>query len=141
VSLQHAADAVRTTIQLGSSQGFTQAKIELSPGSLGTIRIQLHRTDDGVTAHVVADNATTAETLSQNSDDLRRSLQQAGVNLLSLDIETRGEGAQTQDRTEDSSPRATSAASQVDAIGETESGPAGTSTLALPGGALVNVLA
>jgi flagellar hook-length control protein FliK len=46
----------------------------MSPRSLGTIRIQLHRTDNGVIAHVVTDSATTADALSQGSDDLRRSL-------------------------------------------------------------------
>ncbi len=123
MSLQHAVDAVRTTIQLGTTQGFTQAKIELSPASLGTIQIQLHHTDDGVTAHVVTDNPATADTLSQGGDDLRRSLQQAGVNLLSLDIETRGDsGAQTQDRTQDSAARAASGSGgEVDAIGEPDS--------------------
>src|SRR5581483_6267994 len=106
VSLEHAVDAVRTTIELGARQGATQARIELSPGSLGTIRIQLHRTDEGVTAHVVTDSATTADTLSQSGDDLRRSLQSAGVNLISLNIEARGEsGAPAQERSQDSESR------------------------------------
>ncbi|HJS96008.1 MAG TPA: flagellar hook-length control protein FliK, partial [Solirubrobacteraceae bacterium] len=144
VSLQHAVDAVRTTIELGARQGATQARIELSPASLGTIRIQLHRTDDGVTAHVVTDSAATANTLSQNGGDLRRSLQSAGVNLLSLNIEARGEGnAPTQDRAHDSSPRsrAGARATQIDAIGETDLSHAQTTSAALPEGTLVNVLA
>ncbi len=135
---------MRTTIELGTRQGFSQAKIELSPGSLGTIRIQLHRTDDGVTAHVVTDSAATADTLSQGGDDLRRSLQAAGVNLLSLDIEARGDAnTQTQDRAQDSSPRSQSGggSGQIDAIGATDAGQAESTTVVLPGGALVNVLA
>jgi flagellar hook-length control protein FliK len=137
---------VRTTIELGTRQGATHARIELSPASLGTIRIQLHRTDAGVTAHVLTDSAATADTLSQGGDDLRRSLQSAGVNLISLNIEARGDGnAPTQDRSQDSSPRSQAGArsTQTDAIGETEPGqaePAATAT-ALPDGALVNVLA
>ena len=136
---------MRTTIELGTRQGYTQARIELSPASLGTIRIQLHRTDDGVTAHVVTDSAATADTLSQNSDDLRRSLQSAGVNLLSLDIEARGRR-----RRPDPGPapgpaprRARSGAdsNSIDASGETDSSHAEPTTVVLPGGTLVNVLA
>jgi flagellar hook-length control protein FliK len=144
VSLQHAVDAVHTTIELGARQGATQAQIELSPASLGTIRIQLHRTDDGVTAHVLTDSAATADTLSQGGDDLRRSLQSAGVNLISLNIEARGDGnAPTQDRSQDSSSRSQSGArsGQIDAIGDTDSTHAEPTTLVLPEGALVNVLA
>jgi flagellar hook-length control protein FliK len=146
VSLQHAVDAVHPTIELGARQGATEARIELSPASLGTIRIQLHRTDEGVTAHVLTDSAATADTLSQGGDDLRRSLQSAGVNLISLEIEARGDSsAQTQDGSQDSAPRSGSgsAASSggIDAIGETDSGQAGSTSVGLPGGALVNVLA
>ena len=141
MSLQHAVETVRSTIELGARQGFSQARIELSPPSLGTIRIQLHKTDDGVTAHVVTDNAATADTLSQGGDDLRRSLESAGVTLVRLNIEARGDGAQTQDRGEDSAPRSAQGINQIDAAGDGDSDQAQTTTLVLPGGALVNVLA
>jgi flagellar hook-length control protein FliK len=142
VSLQHTVDAVRSTIELGARQGATQARIELSPGSLGTIRIQLHRTDDGVTAHVVTDSAATADTLSQGSDDLRRSLQSAGVNLLSLDIEARADSnPQAEARAEDSAPRSTSGSGQIDAVGEVDSAESEPTRTALSRQGLVNVLA
>jgi flagellar hook-length control protein FliK len=144
VSLQHAVDAVRTTIELGARQGATQARIELSPASLGTIRIELHRTDKGVTAHVVTDSAATADTLSKGGDDLRRSLQSAGVNLISLNIEARGDGnAPAQDRSEDPSPRSQAGArsTDIDAIGDIDSGQGQATGMVLPEGNLVNVLA
>ena len=132
---------MRSTIELGTRQGFSQARIELSPPSLGTIRIQLHKTADGVTAHVVTDSAATADTLSQGGDDLRRSLESAGVNLVRLNIEARGEGAQTQDRSQDSAPGSTHASNQIDAVGDGDPGQPELMTHVLPGGALVNVLA
>jgi flagellar hook-length control protein FliK len=142
VSLQHAVETVRSTIELGARQGFSQARIELSPASLGTIRIQLHRTADGVTAHVVTDSAATADTLSQNSDDLRRSLQSAGVNLLSLDIEARSDGGEeTQDPNENPAPRATAAVDPIDTADDSGSAQVEPTTAVLPGGARVNVLA
>ena len=100
--------------------------------------------DDGVTAHVVTDSAATADTLSQGGDDLRRSFESAGVNLISLNIEARGEGnAPTQDRSQDSSPRSQSGAraTETDAIGDTASSQTHTTSTVLPEGTLVNVLA
>ncbi|MBV8217191.1 MAG: flagellar hook-length control protein FliK, partial [Solirubrobacterales bacterium] len=147
VSLQRAVESVRATIELGARQGFSRARIELSPPSLGTIRIQLHRTDEGLTARVVTDNAATADTLSQGGDDLRRSLQQAGVNLLSLDIQARSDGgaqtqAQTQDRPGNGTPARIDALDSDQADAHSDSlGAAAPTTLVLPGGARVNVLA
>jgi flagellar hook-length control protein FliK len=114
----------------------------MSPPSLGTITIQLQHTEDGVTAKVLADHAATADTLSQGGDDLRRALQSAGVNLLSLDIGTRGDNsAQAQNQNPGQSSGSTyatnadtnEAAGDAGAIEPTASLPAGS--------ALVNVLA
>jgi hypothetical protein len=89
---------------------------------------------------VVTENATTADTLSQGGDDLRRSLQQAGVNLLSLNIEARGDGGA---QTHDAAPRHSAPAgrTQTDSAAESDLGQVETTTLVLPGGARVNVLA
>ncbi|MBV9831513.1 MAG: flagellar hook-length control protein FliK [Marmoricola sp.] len=132
---------MRTTIELGARQGFTQAKIELSPPSLGTIRIQLQHSDDGLTARVITDHAATADTLSQGGDDLRRSLQQAGINVISLDIETRGEGSQqSQDPTPGPAPGYASSSNQTDGADD-DGGQIEPTTVVLPGGTRVNVLA
>jgi flagellar hook-length control protein FliK len=142
VTLEHAIETVRQTVELGARQGgTTTARIELSPASLGTIRIQLQHTDDGVTAKVLTDHAATADTLSQGGDDLRRAFQSAGVNLLSLDIEARGDrGAQTNDPGQSSGSRHTSSGDDADIAGEIGAVEPTTSS-ALAGSALVNVLA
>jgi flagellar hook-length control protein FliK len=141
--MQEAVDSVRATIELGVRQGTSQARIELSPPSLGTIRIQLQRTDDGVTARVTTDHAATADTLSQGGDDLRRSLQQAGVTLVRLDIETRGD-AQSQNQTnnpaQDSAPSHQPSVEEADDIAG-DAGQIEPTALVLPGSARVNVLA
>ena len=127
---------------MGASQGATTAKLEMSPPSLGTITIQLQHTEDGVTAKVLADHAATADTLSQGGDDLRRALQSAGVNLLSLDIGTRGDtSAQAQNQNPGQSSGSTYTTSSDNA--DTASGDAAIEpTTSLPAGsALVNVLA
>ena len=105
---------------MGARQGATSAQIELSPASLGTIRIQLQHTEDGVTANVLTDHQAAADTLSQGGDDLRRAFQSAGVNLLSLNIEARGDNAgqaQTQDRGQSSGSGYTTSGDDIDADG------------------------
>jgi flagellar hook-length control protein FliK len=139
--MSDAIDAVRATVEMGARQGATTANIELSPPSLGTISIQLHHTDDGVTAKVLADHAATADTLSQGGDDLRRALQSAGVNLLSLDIGTRGDSAQTQTPDPGQSSGSTYTASGDDADIAGDTGAIEPATSLPAGSALVNVLA
>jgi flagellar hook-length control protein FliK len=142
VTLGDAIETVRATVEMGATRGATTAKIELSPPSLGTISIQLQHTDEGVTAKVLADHAATADTLSQGGDDLRRALQSAGVNLLSLDIGTRGDNsAQTQTQTPGQGPRSTDTTSGDDADTAGDAGATPPVTSLPSGSALVNVLA
>ena len=139
VGLSEAVETVKTTIELGARQGFSEAKIQLAPANLGQITIHLQKTSDGIIAKVVADHSAAAQTMQQGGDDLRRSLQDSGLHLLRLDIETRGDqrgsancGAQTSqsDRT----------AGDNDAAAG-DDGASQPTTIVLPNGALVNVLA
>jgi flagellar hook-length control protein FliK len=86
VRLEQAAETVRTTIAMAARQGSSSARIQLSPASLGGLQIHLQRTADGLVARVIAEHPEAAQTLAQNGDDLRRSLQQSGITLLRLDI-------------------------------------------------------
>ena len=86
VRLEQAAETVRTTIAMAARQGSSSARIQLSPASLGGLQIHLQRTADGLVARVIAEHPEAAQTLAQNGDDLRRSLQQSGMTLLRLDI-------------------------------------------------------
>ena len=74
--------------------------------------------------------------------DLRRAFQSAGVNLLSLDIESRGgNGAQPQEP-DSGSGSGSSRQTDVDQAGAiAEGGATEQTTSSLPGSALVNVLA
>jgi flagellar hook-length control protein FliK len=95
VALHHAAEAVRGTLQLAARGGASQARIQLTPETLGGIRIVLRQTQDGLTARVVADHPAAAHTLEQSAADLRRSLESAGVNVLRLDIGTSDQSDQS----------------------------------------------
>lgn len=140
VGLSEAVETVKTTIELGSRQGFSQAKIQLAPASLGQITIHLQKTSDGIVAKVVADHSAAAQTMQQGGDDLRRSLQNSGLHLLRLDIETRGD--------QRGSANGSAHTSQSDRTGgDNDTASAGNdgasqpTTIVLPNGALVNVLA
>jgi len=91
VSLPRAVEAVRATLELAAHRGIGQASIQLSPESLGGLHIQLRQTTTGLVARIVADHADAAQTLTQGGDELRRSLQEAGIPLARLDIEASGQ--------------------------------------------------
>ena len=86
---------------------------------------------------------STADTLSQGGDDLKRQLASAGVTLLSLNIETRGGAQRPVAESATRSPRPQSGANgdsnQIDTVGD--DGAVEPSTSALSGSALVNVFA
>ena len=146
VPMQHAVETVQMTIAAGARQGFSQARIQLSPESFGGIKIDLQHTSEGVVAKVVTDHEAAAQTLTQGGADLKRSLEAAGVNLVRLDIESRPDsGATARDPNHPSSQERTGTSTQSDQ--NTDGGEAddetarNARTLVLPGGALVNVLA
>ena len=112
--------------------------------------MRLHSTPDGVAAKLIADSPEAAKMLDQAGDDLKRSLAEKGVDLLSLEVST-SSGDQREDQAgfaafaegfgEQTGPgrsrRARSAADTglVDAAAPAET------NLVLPNGVLVDVLA
>jgi flagellar hook-length control protein FliK len=140
VSLGDAADAVEATITMAAKgAGVTQARIELSPESLGDIQIHLQHTADGIVARVITAHPEAARTLQAGSDDLKRSLEQNGTALLRLDISTSGRG----DREPTEQPDGSSSSGAIGADeDDPTTGPTSTERVAdLTGSALVNVLA
>jgi flagellar hook-length control protein FliK len=89
--MQGTIDSLHAMVAIAARQGVSQAHIQLSPESLGSIRIELQSTDEGLVARVVADHPETAQTLQQNAGELRRSLESTGQTLLRLDIEASGQ--------------------------------------------------
>jgi hypothetical protein len=147
VPLYRAVETTRTLLHVAAERGVTHARLNLKPAELGGIEVRLQSTPLGVSAQLVADNPEAARMLTQASEDLRRQLAERDVTLLSLDVSTSSE--QRHDNTAGgfgafgdddyrpgfgSSPRG-STAEPVDAA------PAAETTLVLPDGVLVDVLA
>jgi flagellar hook-length control protein FliK len=86
VDLEQAIETVRATIELAARGGITQARIALEPAELGSIRIHLTQTSDGLVARVMAETPAAAQALAEGHAELRQSLSSLGVSLLRLDI-------------------------------------------------------
>lgn len=92
VTLQNAVDSVRATFSTISATGAASARITLSPASLGGITVSLSQTSEGLVARLTAEHPETVATLTQNAGQLRQSLAESGINVISLEIGTTGDG-------------------------------------------------
>jgi flagellar hook-length control protein FliK len=138
VPLARAAEAVEHVLRLASSRGVTHARIALNPADLGAVDVHIRSTAEGLVARVVAHSAEAVQTLQHAAGDLRRSLEEQGLNVMSLDIGQPGEsgtgraGSESNGRNKyDGSP----------AGAESDETTTQTKTLRLPTGVLVDVLA
>jgi flagellar hook-length control protein FliK len=146
VSLQDAVDAVQATVTAAARAGLSQARISLSPQTLGGLRISLTQTADGLVARVSADHPDALTTLQQSAGDLRRSLESTGLALLRLDIGTTGEqgaGSSGDPGGPGSGAGSTASGGSADAHGEADdtSLTGTTMRVELSNGSLINVLA
>jgi len=148
VGLEHAVETVRLALRHGAERGVSHARISLTPRELGTVEVHLRQTADGLVARVVAEHAGAVQQLQQAGAELRRSLESQGLTLLRLDIGASGDeaarrrgaafdgaagfGGGDRDRRGGADPLAP--------LDGADAGEA-VSTLQLPNGALVDVLA
>jgi flagellar hook-length control protein FliK len=154
VRLAEAVETVKLAFRAAAERGVAHARIALSPRELGGIEIQLKQTADGLLARVVAEHQAVAQLLHTAGAELRRSLEAQGLTLLQLDVGTPGDergaagsglsgfadgaagdgrktGARSgADRADDGDELVLGAAADADPT-----------TIALPNGALVDVLA
>ncbi len=77
------ADLIDRAHSAASSQ---QVVLQLKPEHLGSVRLELRSTGDGVTARVITESPEVKQTLEQGRADLQNMMQQRGVNLSSLDV-------------------------------------------------------
>jgi len=150
VGLEHAVETVRLALRHGAERGVTHARISLTPRELGSIEVHLRQTADGLVARVVAEHGAAAQQLQQAGAELRRSLEQQGVTVLQLDIGASGDEASRRGAAFDaagafSDRRGRGRDASAEALDETGGGDAAdtssVTTLQLPNGALVDVLA
>jgi flagellar hook-length control protein FliK len=139
--LAQAVETVHQVIRISQSNGITQARVQLHPQELGQVDIHLRSTPDGVIARVVADASQAAAVLRDGGDELRRQLASQGINLTHFEVGTAGgeqrEAAFGNGGSEHQRGRAHPANAETT---ETDN-PDDTTTITLPNGVLVDVLA
>jgi flagellar hook-length control protein FliK len=91
VPLSRAVATTGVLIHMAAERGVTHARLNLKPVELGGIEVRLQTSPQGVRAQLVADSPEAARMLSSASEDLRRSLEDRDVTLLSLDVSTSGD--------------------------------------------------
>jgi len=143
--------AVRTTeaaLAVAAQRGVTTARLNLRPAELGGIEIHLRHGAQGLTARIVADAPEAVAALQQAGPELRRSLEEQGVTLLGLDIGARGDEQRRAhaDRAAEAEAAARGRNGRSGATGDDGDDlagavPAPAVRLALPGGALIDVIA
>jgi flagellar hook-length control protein FliK len=140
VPLARSAEAVEHVLRLASARGVTHARIALHPEDLGSVDVHIRSTNEGIVARVVAHSAESVQTLQHAANDLRKSLEEQGINVLNLDISQSGEsfaGRAGSDAGDLAGGQGSGdSASDAEADEATQ-----TSTLRLPSGVLVDVLA
>jgi len=141
VLLSHAAETVRLTISAASAQGVSRVRIALRPAELGGIEIMLAHGPAGLSATIRADSAQAAQALQRSVDELQRTLQSQGLNVVRIDISVAGDGSAARGREDRDGPadhHGTRHERESDR--ETDS-PTAPRTIELPTGVLVDVLA
>ena len=83
-----AARQVETGLERAVGQDARQLTLTLSPEELGTVHVTLTVRDKEVRAIISADNADTTALLQDQSDKIRQSLEDQGLKVTKLDVQT-----------------------------------------------------
>jgi flagellar hook-length control protein FliK len=139
--LAQAVETVNQVIRISQSSGITQARVTLHPEELGSIDIHLRSTPDGIVARVVADATQAAAVLRDGGDDLRRMLANQGINLSHFDVGTSRDGGQSGFQAGDGERRQGGSAGSDTPDQDSPAETTEETTISLPNGVLVDVLA
>ncbi|HEV2812221.1 MAG TPA: flagellar hook-length control protein FliK, partial [Solirubrobacteraceae bacterium] len=140
---------LRELVDVAASRGVAQARLQLHPAELGGIEVRLRVTAEGLTAAIAADRPEAVQALQQAGAELRRSLEQRGLTVLSVDVSLAGaDGAfsQSGNQTHAGADRSADGRSSTDRTGGQEAAADAmeaepTAPRGVPAGALVDVLA
>lgn len=109
---QHFAQLVQQQVQ----NNVQTLQVKLYPEGMGTITVAVHHVDTGIAVQVSAANQATAAWLQQDSPQLVQSLQNAGIQVASLQVglgQQQGGAPQQQGRQEKKSPNSVSRVSDT----------------------------
>lgn len=73
-------------LRLGEVKGKSEITVQLQPGSLGKLHVQLERASDGVTARIEATTVAGQRAVEASLDQIRGALQAAGVAVDTVEV-------------------------------------------------------
>lgn len=97
VSLRQMLNQVQNGVLSNLGQGRTQLTLQLKPENLGSLSILLQVKNKEVSAVIRADNAESGKLLSAHLDQLKQALQDQGLKVTKLEVQTGLAGSQGQD--------------------------------------------
>jgi hypothetical protein len=90
--IENIANQMSARMRLSQAAGGTQVHLALRPRELGDVHVSLSVQNGHVTAHVAVDRTETGRLLQLSSDDLKRALNQSGLNVQHFSVDVRDQG-------------------------------------------------
>lgn len=90
--LAHTVERLQDLVHVATARGVARAKLQLHPQELGGIEVRLRTSDAGLVATITAQNAEAVHAVTQAGAELRRSLEERGITIASLDIGIAADG-------------------------------------------------
>ncbi|MCL2236288.1 MAG: flagellar hook-length control protein FliK [Defluviitaleaceae bacterium] len=91
VTPQNIADQIVQQVRFVSGQGMAEMKIHLKPEHLGDLTMRVATINGIVTAQFIADNQRVKELIEAGFNDLRDSLEEAGITVSDIEVNVRNE--------------------------------------------------
>ena len=79
-------DQIRAKFAVSKQNGLQKITIGLTPESLGKVTVEIVKGQNGISAHMLADNPQAKEILDKNLDGLKSVLQSQGVNVNNVNV-------------------------------------------------------
>lgn len=87
------ASGIIARAQITTREGQTDFRLRLEPPELGTIRVHLSATDQGISARLVVHEEVAHQLIESQLESLRQRLTNAGISLGSFDVSQGGTGS------------------------------------------------
>jgi flagellar hook-length control protein FliK len=121
--IDHIAEQLATRMRLSSAAGGSQVHLQLRPRELGEVQVNMTVRHGLVTANVVVDRVETGRIMTDNLEELRRSLESQGLSIDQLAVNVRS-GHDLAGQMQDARERAAESARsrRSDSIGAVQAG-------------------
>jgi len=81
-------NTVKAAVLIAVNQNDSRIRVDLDPPELGSVRIELAKNEQGVTARIVSEVESTSHLLQDNLSTLRKSLESSGIDIQDFDFQT-----------------------------------------------------